>query len=114
LYEWDRHCKKITIVTLLLANAFCSTGQSPLKLWYNQPASKWVEALPIGNGKIGAMVFGGVEEELLQLNESTLWSGGPVKTNVNPNASGYLQQIRQALLQNKDYILVKKFHLLHF
>jgi alpha-L-fucosidase 2 len=96
--------KKISIVTLLLfAIAFPSTGQSPLKLWYNQPASKWVEALPVGNGKIGAMVFGSVEEELLQLNESTLWSGGPVKTNVNPDAPGYLQQIRQALLKDKDY-----------
>jgi alpha-L-fucosidase 2 len=44
----------------------------PLKLWYDKPASNWVEALPVGNGKIGAMVFGGVEKELLQLNESTL------------------------------------------
>jgi alpha-L-fucosidase 2 len=50
-----------------------------LKLWYDKPASNWVEALAVGNGKIGAMVFGGVEKELLQLNESTLFSGGPVR-----------------------------------
>ncbi|MCH5718020.1 glycoside hydrolase family 95 protein [Niabella hibiscisoli] len=74
-----------------------------LKLWYNKPATRWVEALPVGNGKIGAMVFGGVEEELLQLNESTLWSGGPVKTNVNPDAYSYLEQVRTALLKEKDY-----------
>lgn len=74
-----------------------------LKLWYDKPATKWVEALPIGNGKIGAMIFGGVEEELLQLNESTLWSGGPVKTNINPDAPKYLPQIREALFKNKDY-----------
>src|SRR5215472_4048934 len=46
-------------------------------LWYNQPAREWLEALPIGNGRLGAMVFGGVSEEKLQLNESTLWAGGP-------------------------------------
>nr|WP_314897840.1 glycoside hydrolase family 95 protein [uncultured Flavobacterium sp.] len=73
------------------------------KLWYNKPSEKWVEALPVGNGKIGAMVFGGVEEELLQLNESTLWSGGPVKTNVNPQSKSYLPQIREALLKEEDY-----------
>ncbi len=63
-----------------------SFAQSPLKLWYNKPATQWVEALPLGNGHIGAMVFGGVNEELIQLNESTLYSGGPVKKNINPEA----------------------------
>src|SRR5688500_10898395 len=76
-----------------------------LKLWYAQPAKEWIEALPVGNGHIGAMVFGGVEEELIQLNESTLWSGGPVKTNVNPGSAAYLPQVRRALLENQDYQL---------
>ena len=50
----------------------------PLMLWYRQPADRqWTEALPIGNGRLGAMVFGGVERERLQLNEDTLWAGGP-------------------------------------
>ena len=48
-----------------------------LHLWYRQPAQQWVEALPIGNGRLGAMVFGGLAHERLQLNEDTLWSGGP-------------------------------------
>ncbi|HSC52000.1 MAG TPA: glycoside hydrolase family 95 protein [Phnomibacter sp.] len=74
-----------------------------LKLWYNKPAEKWTEALPLGNGHIGAMVFGGVEKELIQLNESTLWSGGPVKHNINPEASTYLPQVREALLKEADY-----------
>ncbi|PSL33876.1 glycoside hydrolase family 95 protein [Dyadobacter jiangsuensis] len=74
-----------------------------LKLWYKQPASRWVEALPVGNGHIGAMIFGGVEQELLQLNESSLWSGGPVKTNVNPASASYLPQVREALLKEQDY-----------
>ena len=72
------------------------------KLWYNKPAAEWVEALPLGNGKIGAMVFGGVDEELIQLNESTLWSGGPVKGNVNPESAAYLPLVREAL-KEEDY-----------
>lgn len=80
-----------------------SSNAKEEKLWYNKPSEKWVEALPVGNGKIGAMVFGGVEEELLQLNESTLWSGGPVQTNVNPESKLYLPKIREALLKNEDY-----------
>lgn len=91
-----------TFLTLTGCYAF-SQQPAPLKLWYNKPSTKWVEALPVGNGRIGAMVFGGVEEELLQLNESTLWSGGPVKGNINPEASSYLPQVRKALLENEDY-----------
>ena len=78
-------------------------AQQNQKLWYKQPATRWTEALPIGNGRLGAMVFGGVSEELIQLNESTLWSGGPVQSNINPDAAGYLPKIREALLKNEDY-----------
>lgn len=52
-------------------------GARRLHLWYRQPAHAWLEALPVGNGRLGAMVFGGVWEERLQLNEDTLWSGAP-------------------------------------
>lgn len=72
------------------------------KLWYKQPAKLWTEALPVGNGRLGAMVFGGVEDELIQLNEATLWSGGPVKKNVNPSAFENLAPIRKALFDG-DY-----------
>jgi alpha-L-fucosidase 2 len=78
-------------------------NSKPFNLWYNKPAAQWVEALPVGNGHIGAMIFGGVEEELLQLNESTLYSGGPVKKSINPDAFPYLQQVRDALLKEEDY-----------
>ncbi len=78
-------------------------NSKPLNLWYNKPATQWVEALPVGNGHIGAMIFGGVEEELLQLNENTLYSGGPVKKIINPDAFPYLQQVRDALLKEEDY-----------
>jgi alpha-L-fucosidase 2 len=73
-------------------------------LWYKQPAKVWTEALPLGNGRLGAMVFGGVDNELIQLNEATLWSGGPVKQNINPQAFQYLAPLRAALFKG-DYQL---------
>ncbi len=67
---------------------------SDLTLWYRQPAQKWTEALPIGNGRLGAMIFGGTAREHLQLNESTLWAGGPYDPS-NTNALAALPQVRQ-------------------
>lgn len=78
-----------------------AVAQSDLKLWYKQPARNWNEALPIGNGRIGAMVFGKVNEELIQLNEETLWSGGPVNSNPNPGVASYLPAIRKALMNEE-------------
>jgi alpha-L-fucosidase 2 len=70
-------------------------------LWYRQPAREWVEALPIGNARLGAMVFGGVATERLQLNEETLWSGGPKDWN-NPEARTILPLVREAIFAG-DY-----------
>jgi alpha-L-fucosidase 2 len=67
-----------------------------LKLWYRRPAAQWVEALPIGNGRLGAMVFGGIELERLQLNEDTLWAGGPYDP-ANPAARAALPEIRRLI-----------------
>ena len=86
----------------LLLISINSFAQKELTLWYNKPASTWTEALPVGNGRLGAMVFGGVENELIQLNEATLWSGGPVNKSVNPTAFDYLTPTREAL-SNGDY-----------
>ncbi len=98
---------------------------SELKLWYTKPASQWVDALPIGNGRLGAMVFGGgaIEQidpaksdhaagpvptdpakETLQLNDDTLWSGFPVDGN-NLDAKNYLSAVRKAVLEQEDYHL---------
>lgn len=93
----------LIIASIMFVFLLHSFAQNDLKLWYNKPADVWTEALPVGNGRIGAMVFGKVYEELIQLNESTLWSGGPVKRNVNPQAVSYLPQIRNALLNEEDY-----------
>ncbi len=72
-----------------------------LSLWYRRPANEWTEALPIGNGRLGAMVFGGVAEERLQLNEDTLWAGGPYNP-VNPAAKEALPQVRE-LIFDENY-----------
>lgn len=70
------------------------------ELWYRAPAVEWTEALPIGNGRIGAMVFGGVETERLQLNEDTLWSGGPYNP-VNPRARASIDELRKLIFAGR-------------
>lgn len=88
---------------ILLAG--CSPSQDAnnkeLKLWYDSPAKVWEEALPLGNGRIGAMVFGNPLEEVYQLNEETLWSGGPQDWN-NPNGPKHLDEVRKAI-DSGDY-----------
>lgn len=69
---------KTYLAAMALALAGCQSATSAdeiTELWYAQPAKVWMESLPIGNGRLGAMTYGGVEEETLALNESTLWSG---------------------------------------
>jgi alpha-L-fucosidase 2 len=70
-------------------------------LWYHQPAREWVEALPIGNGRLGAMVFGGVNEERLQLNEDTIWSGSPYNP-ANPAALQAYPKARELIFAGKE------------
>lgn len=76
-------------------------NDADLKLWYNKPAIAWEEALPLGNGKTGAMVFGGVVTERLQLNDNTLWSGFPEAGN-NPSGPTVLPEVRKAVFHG-DY-----------
>src|SRR5262245_37761762 len=73
---------------------------SGLQLWYDSPAREWTEALPIGNGRLGAMVFGGIARERLQINEETLWTGGPY-SQVNPEAREHLELVRQLILDGR-------------
>src|SRR3954465_4434835 len=72
----------------------------PLALWYRKPAPAWLHALPVGNGSVGAMVFGGVEHERIQLNEKSLWSGGPQEAD-NPEALAALPEVRGLLFGGK-------------
>lgn len=79
---------------------FTAYAQQHLKLVYDKPANNWNEALPIGNGKLGAMVFGGAEKEHLQLNEETIWAGEP-GNNVPENTFDSIQKIRRLLSEGK-------------
>jgi len=85
----------------LSENKSVKDGSEALKLWYNTPASQWLEALPVGNGRLGGMVFGDVTKEHIQFNEDSLWTGIP-RDYSNPSASEYLSEIRQLLFDGKQ------------
>jgi len=91
------------LILFLICSIFISAKETStqLKLWYNKPAQKWTEALPIGNGRLGAMIFGGVENDRIQFNEETLWTGAP-NDYAHKGASKYLAQIRQLLANGKQ------------
>lgn len=91
----------LVLFAMLALTMMAKQSSSSLRLWYQKPAGKWEEALPLGNGRIGAMVFGDALEEHYQLNEETLWSGDPISGN-NPNAQMILPYVRQAVDQG-DY-----------
>ncbi len=90
----------IAVALSVIPTTAAPGGDSPNRLWYDKPAAKWVEALPVGNGRLGAMVFGGVAQERLQLNEGTLWAGGPYDP-VNPEAKAALPEVRQLVFAGK-------------
>ena len=87
---------------MCLAWMACFTFAEDLKLWYSQPARNWTDALPIGNSRMGAMVYGGTAREELQLNEETFWAGGPYD-NDNKNARYVLPVVRQLIFENKNW-----------
>lgn len=98
--------KKLLIIVVVV---FLTQAAAPLtsyveshklKLWFRQPAEKWTEALPIGNGRIGAMVFGRVDTERIQFNEDTFWSGRP-HDYTNPEALQYLDKVRSLIFEGK-------------
>src|SRR5262245_57396282 len=94
---------RTSTITVLMASLAFTAGraQNPLKLWYNQPAARWNEALPIGNGRLGAMVFGRPGTETIQLNESTIWAGEPGNNVVDGGVYDSIQQIRRLLFAEK-------------
>lgn len=71
------------------------------KLWYSKPAAQWLEALPIGNSHLGAMVYGGIGTEQIQLNEETFWSGSPHNNN-NPDAKVAMKDVRRLIFEGKE------------
>ena len=111
--------KKTLLIALVTMISFsCSSQNNDLKLWYDTPASQWTDALPLGNGRLGAMVFGTPAQERIQINEETIWGGGP-HNNVNYAAKDGLDKIRQALWEGRrsdaqalcdEYISSKSAH----
>ncbi len=80
---------------------FAQNGQSTgLKLQYNKPAINWTEALPIGNGRLAAMIYGGIYADTLQLNNATVWAGGP-NNNVNPAVKPVIKKLRKLIFEGK-------------
>ncbi|SMO54243.1 alpha-L-fucosidase 2 [Fodinibius sediminis] len=85
------------ILTLLLFNLSALKAQEQdLQLWYESPARAWTEALPVGNGSLGGMIFGGIDRERIQLNEESVWTGHPIDRG-NPEARAHLDSVRQLL-----------------
>ena len=92
--------KLICIASMALVALSMSAQQH--KLWYNKPASHWLEALPIGNSHLGAMVYGGTETEEIQLNEETFWSGSP-HNNDSHESLAALSEVRRLIFEGKEY-----------
>ena len=94
---------KLTVVALaiLAAGAAAVAQPSPLTLWYDKPAVLWTDALPVGNGRIGAMIFGGAAHERIQFNEHTVWTGAP-HDYAHKGAAQSLAKIRELLWAGKQ------------
>lgn len=94
-----KHLFPLLIFSLLLP--LTATAGGALRLWYRQPATEWLEALPIGNGSMGAMLYGGTQEDIVCLNEDTFWSGSPHDNN-SPEALQYLPEVRRLIFEGKE------------
>lgn len=94
-----RRIKYLLVLALLTTSLLAQAQPQSLTLWYQQPATRFEEALPLGNGRLGVMVYGRVHDEIINLNEETLWGGGPTDTNTTPDAPTYLPQVRAQLLK---------------
>ena len=102
------HLFNLILLMLVLGGGLCQ-AQSTNTLWYKQPAQYFEESLVLGNGKMGASVFGGVKSDQIYLNDATLWTGEPVNPNMNPEAYKNLSAIREAL-KKEDYKLADRLN----
>ena len=96
---------KKTILSLLtilsVTPLFAQESDNTERLWYDTPASIWLEALPIGNGRLGGMVYGGPQSDEIQLNEDSFWSGGPHNNN-STTSKASLEQVRNLIFNGKE------------
>ncbi len=93
--------KRIFVTISFIACGIITIKAQQHKLWYDKPATHWLEALPVGNSQLGAMIYGGVATEEIQLNEETFWSGSPHHNN-SPEAKAHLQEVRQLIFQGRE------------
>src|SRR5690349_18045066 len=95
--------RNVFLFFALVMSATAFSQQDPgLKLWYNQPSGEtWEDALPVGNGRLGGMVYGNVDTEIIQMNEHTVWSGSPNR-NDNPDALAALPEIRRLIFDGRQ------------
>ena len=95
--------KRMLAIATWMATLTVTQAQTlPMKLWYNRPAIAFEESLPIGNGKLGALVYGGADNDSIYLNDLTLWTGKPVNPNEGKGSSKWIATIRKALFTG-DY-----------
>lgn len=92
--------KKVILILIVIIDVLCAGGQE-LRLQYHCPASKWVEALPVGNSRLGGMVFGNPSRECIQLNEETIWAGGPY-SDINPLFNASLNEVKSLIFEGKE------------
>ena len=102
--------KYLLFTTLSVTLSTLAQNQAPMVLRYDKPATYFEESLPIGNGKIGALVYGGTDDNIIYLNDITLWTGKPVDKNLDADAHQWIPAIREALF-NEDYALADSLQL---
>ena len=106
--------RKYLLITAILSGSFtlckAQTEQAPMVLQYDKPATFFEESLPIGNGKLGALIYGGTDDDVIYLNDITLWTGKPVDRNLDADAHQWIPAIREALF-NEDYALADSLQL---
>ena len=106
--------RKYLLITAILSGSFtlckAQTEQAPMVLQYDKPATYFEESLPIGNGKLGALIYGGTDDDVIYLNDITLWTGKPVDRNLDADAHQWIPAIREALF-NEDYALADSLQL---
>lgn len=91
----------LAIMMISLSGCTNLEAKDKVELWYEQPAKEWMSSVPIGNGRIGAMVFGGIEEETIALNESSMWSGQYDENQEIPFGKERMNELRKLFFEGK-------------
>lgn len=99
-YAWHPFRRELGLIFLAWLVSIPAWAQKDLELWYKSPATEWTEAMPVGNGRLGAMVFGHYQHEQIQLNEESIWGGSKINNN-NPEAKAHLSEIQQAVFSGE-------------